>query len=494
MKKAKAIMILGTMSNVGKSIVTTGLCRILTQDGFSVAPFKSQNMSSNAFVTRDGLQMSQAQVVQAEACGKEPSVLMNPIMLKPASHSASQVIVRGKNYGEYSARTYYQTKKNLRESVVSAFETLQADNDVIVIEGAGSPAELNLNADDFVNLGMAKIAHAPCLLVGNIDLGGVFAQLYGTIKLLPEPEQAMIKGLIVNKFRGDKTLFADGIRLLEKITGKDVLGVLPFMKLHIDDEDSLAEKFSIKESALVTIAVIKLPHLANFTDFTILEQTEQVAVRYVGSADEIESPDVLIIPDTKNPIEDMRWLAENGFDKKISLHAESQKLLFGIGGGYAILGETLKDNFDSTEIKGLQLLPVTACYSGEEAPRNVSGTVSSSAGNIFAGAEVSGFVLQSADAVQRKTGEAFIRGSADASDFADGSSSGRVFGTNLHEFFDNEQIRERLFSFLAKQKNCTQNLFRVLNRKAEKEKAYDALAASMRENLDIVAIKKIIGI
>lgn len=505
MKKAKAIMILGTMSNVGKSIITTGLCRILSQDGFSVAPFKSQNMSSNAFVTRDGLQMSQAQVVQAESCGKEPSVLMNPIMLKPSSDAASQVIVLGENYGRYKASTYYQTKKELRGKVIAAFETLQTENDIIVIEGAGSPAELNLNAGDFVNMGMAKIANAPCLLVGNIDPGGIFAQLYGTIKLLPEAEQEMIQGLIVNKFRGDKNLFSDGVSLLEKITGKEVLGVLPFLKLNIDEEDSLAGKFNRTEQGLINIAIIKLPHLANFNDFSVLEQTEHVAVRYVRSADEINAPDVLIIPDTKDAIADVGWLYQNGFDKKIFHHVEGAKLLFGIGGGYEMLGQSLKEKNGSDGVPGLNLLPITAVTDTGEVRKKVTGTISPQATDIFAGAAVSGFVLQnstvtvgqnarSAEQGAAQNPASLICGTAGSSGFIDGACNQLVFGTHVHEFFDSEQVREKLFAFLAKEKGCDKNLFRVLNRKAEKEKAYNELAAAMRENLNIGAIKKIIGV
>ena len=496
MKKAKTIMVLGTMSNVGKSIVATGLCRILSQDGFSVAPFKSQNMSSNVFVTRDGLQMSQAQVVQAEACGKEPSVLMNPIVLKPSSNSASQVIVLGENYGEYKASSYYSMKKTLREKVVHAFETLQKDNDVIVIEGAGSPAELNLNADDFVNLGMAKIANAPCLLVGNIDLGGVFAQLYGTIKLLPQTEQAMIKGLIVNKFRGDKNLFADGIRLLEKITEKEVLGVLPFLKLNIDDEDSLASKFSKKEQSLINIDILKLPHLANFNDFAVLEQTEKVAVRYVDCADEMISPDVIIIPDTKKPADDLLWLYQNGFDTKIVCHVENNKLLFGIAGGYEMLGRKVIAGNENTrtETKGLNLLPIVTMLTDKEVPQKVAGCVQMQGGGIFAGADVSGFVVQSCTVTTDENVEPFICGNQGSNNYADGVCRGRVFGMHLHEFFDSEAVREKLFAFLAEQRNIDKNLLHVINRKAEKEKAYDALAAAMRENLNVDAIKKIIGI
>ncbi len=279
-------MIQGTMSNAGKSLITAGLCRIFKQDGYRTAPFKSQNMALNSFVTEDGLEMGRAQVMQAEAAGTEPSVLMNPILLKPTGDMGSQVIVNGEVRGNMSAADYFQYKRTLIPDIKNAYRTLAAEYDIIVIEGAGSPAEINLKEDDIVNMGMAKMAGAPVLLVGDIDRGGVFAQLYGTVLLLDEGERDLVKGLIVNKFRGDKTILDPGIRMLEDLCKKEVVGVVPWTDADLDDEDSLSERLDGRRAyggsrSPVDIAVICFPRISNFTDFHILETFRGVSVSYV---------------------------------------------------------------------------------------------------------------------------------------------------------------------------------------------------------------------
>ena len=279
---AKTIMIQGTMSNVGKSLITAGFCRIFKQDGYKTAPFKSQNMSLNSYITKDGLEMGRAQVMQAEAAGIEPSVCMNPILLKPSSDTGSQVIVNGKVLGSMSAREYFAYKKTLVPEIQKAFDALSRDNDIIVIEGAGSPAEINLKQDDIVNMGMAELVNAPVLLVGDIDRGGVFAQLTGTMILLTEEEQKRVKGMIINKFRGDKTILEPGIEMLEEKVQIPVVGVTPYMNLELDDEDSLTERFDRKtKKELVDIAVIRFPRMSNFTDFNVFELIPNVSLRYV---------------------------------------------------------------------------------------------------------------------------------------------------------------------------------------------------------------------
>ena len=277
---AKAIMIQGTMSNAGKSLLAAGLCRIFKQDGYKVAPFKSQNMALNSFITQEGLEMGRAQVMQAEAAGISPSVLMNPILLKPTNDVGSQVIVNGEVLGTMSARDYFKYKKQLVPKVMEAYETLAEKYDIIVIEGAGSPAEINLKEEDIVNMGMAKMAKAPVLLVGDIDRGGVFAQLMGTIMLLEPDEQKMVKGMIINKFRGDKTILDPGVEMLEERTHIPVVGVAPYMELEVEDEDSLTERFSGKQEVdLIDIAVIRVPRISNFTDFNALEVIPGVSLR-----------------------------------------------------------------------------------------------------------------------------------------------------------------------------------------------------------------------
>lgn len=285
---AKCIMIQGTMSNVGKSLLVTALCRIFRQDGYRVAPFKGQNMALNSCITSKGLEMSRAQAVQAEAAGLEPDPRMNPVLLKPSSDTGSQLIVNGRPRGHYQAADYFKLKPGLIPEVLAAYHSLAAEQDIIVIEGAGSPAEINLGKDCFVNMGLAELVNAPVLLVGDIDRGGVFAQLYGTVALLEEEERARIVGTIINKFRGDVSLLRPGLGQLEKLTGVPVLGVVPYLRVDIDDEDSLSPRLERKShGAPVDIAVIRLPHIANFADLAPLERHPALGVRYVERVTEL---------------------------------------------------------------------------------------------------------------------------------------------------------------------------------------------------------------
>ena len=297
---AKRIMVQGTMSGAGKSLIAAALCRILSQDGLRAAPFKSQNMALNSYITRDGLEMGRAQVVQAQAAGVEPDVRMNPILLKPSSDTGSQLIVNGEVRGEYRAADYFKMKKSLIPEVLAAYESLAAEYDVIVIEGAGSPAEINLRQDDIVNMGLAQLVDAPVLLVGDIDRGGVFAQLYGTVALLEEAERARIAGLVINKFRGDEALLRPGLSMLEEKAGIPVLGVIPYAQVDIDDEDSLSPRLGRSaHRKAVDVAVVRLPHISNFTDFAPLERHPALGVRYVGRPDQLAGADLIILPGTK---------------------------------------------------------------------------------------------------------------------------------------------------------------------------------------------------
>ena len=353
---AKAIMIQGTMSNAGKSLLAAGLCRIFMQDGYRVAPFKSQNMALNSFITQDGLEMGRAQVMQAEAAGIAPDIRMNPILLKPTTDTGSQVIVMGEVLGDMDARKYFAYKKSLMPMVLEAYSSLAEENDIIVIEGAGSPAEINLKQDDIVNMGLAKAVGAPVLLVGDIDRGGVFAQLLGTPMLLEPDEQALLKGFIINKFRGDKTILDPGVSMLEERGGIPVVGVVPFMQLDIDDEDSLAPRLSQTNrppaGKPVEIAVIRLPHLSNFTDFNVFSRIPEVDLRYVSRPEAIGDPDMVILPGTKNTIEDLQWLRRSGMETVIrSLHAQG-RVIFGVCGGYQMLGEQVSDPYGMEAGKG----------------------------------------------------------------------------------------------------------------------------------------------
>ena len=294
---AKSIMIQGTTSSAGKSFLTAALCRIFAQDGYRVAPFKSQNMALNSFITEEGLEMGRAQVMQAEAAGVKPSVRMNPILLKPTGDTGSQVIVNGEVRGNMTAREYFALKRSLFSDVMDAYHALAADYDILVIEGAGSPAEINLKQDDIVNMGMAARADAPVLLCGDIDRGGVFASLYGTVALLSPEERDRIRGLIINKFRGDRSILNPGLTELERLTGKPVVGVVPYLPLELDDEDSLTERFQRPaHRGLLDVAVIRLPRISNFTDLNPLSCVEQVSLRYVHSAGELGEPQLIILP------------------------------------------------------------------------------------------------------------------------------------------------------------------------------------------------------
>ena len=304
---AKVIMVQGTMSNAGKSLLVAGLCRIFRQDGYRVVPFKSQNMALNSFITTEGLEMGRAQVMQAEAAGIEPSVRMNPILLKPTSDVGSQVIVNGEVRQNMRAAEYFKYKKSLIPDIMAAYNSLAAENDIIVVEGAGSPAEINLKSEDIVNMGLAKMLKAPVLLAGDIDRGGVFAQLVGTMMLLEKEEQQMVKGLIINKFRGDKRILDPGIEMLKDYTPVPVVGVVPYMHVDIDDEDSLADRLDKHtEKGLIDIAVIRVPRMSNFTDFNALERMQGVTLRYVEKVQQLGRPDLILLPGTKNTMGDLK--------------------------------------------------------------------------------------------------------------------------------------------------------------------------------------------
>lgn len=374
---AKVIMVQGTMSNAGKSLLVAGLCRIFKQDGYKVAPFKSQNMALNSFITKEGLEMGRAQVMQAEAAGIQPSVLMNPILLKPTNDIGSQVIVNGEVLGNMPAKEYFTYKKTLMPEIMKAYQQLEKEYDIIVIEGAGSPAEINLKTEDIVNMGMAKAVKAPVLLVGDIDRGGVFAQLIGTIILLDQDERDMIKGLIINKFRGDKTILDSGVEMLEQKCQIPVVGVAPYMNIEVEDEDSLTERFvNKKEIGLIDIAVIRLPRISNFTDFNPFESIEGVSIRYIQSVSELKNPDMIIIPGTKNTMEDLLWMRQNGIEAAILRAVSSGSILFGICGGYQMLGDTLKDPYQvesGGEVNGMGLIPIDTIFEKEKVRTRVRG-------------------------------------------------------------------------------------------------------------------------
>lgn len=491
---AKAIMIQGTMSNVGKSVLTAGLCRVLMQDGYRVAPFKSQNMALNSFVTAEGLELGRAQAVQAEASGLEPRVEMNPILLKPTTDCGSQLIVMGRVRGNMTAATYYNYKRELIPEIMAAYEALAAENDYIVIEGAGSPAEINLKQNDIVNMGMARMAKAPVLLVGDIDPGGVFAQLAGTLMLLTDDERSIVKALIINKFRGDREILRPGLAMLEEITKKPVAGVIPMLSLDIDDEDSQSRRLESSAQAALDIAVIRTPRMANFTDLSALAASKGVAVRYVQAASDLLSPDLIILPGSKSTIADLLWLRNTGLDKSLLHFAAHGTPIIGICGGYQMLGESLRDETGVEGggfVQGLGLLPIRTEFCAEKHCARSQGSVINAAApfDSLIGAELSGYEIHMGKSTLLKGAAPFIK-LADGS--FDGCVRGNVCGSYLHGLFDSDVFRKRLLFSLCDRKRIARSCIRVDDYAAHRQQEYDRLADCLRENLDMQMIYRIL--
>lgn len=499
---AKVLMVQGTMSNVGKSLITAGLCRIFKQDGYRVAPFKSQNMALNSFITNKGLEMGRAQVMQAEAAGIEPDVRMNPILLKPTNDTGSQVIVNGEVRGTMSARDYFAYKHNLIPDVMEAFEGLAAENDIIVIEGAGSPAEVNLKQEDIVNMGMARMAKAPVLLVGDIDRGGVFAQLIGTVDLLEEDERKMVKGLIINKFRGDKTILDPGIEILEEKAGIPVVGVAPYLHIDVEDEDSLSERLTASDQAdLIDIAAVRLPRISNFTDLNVMETIPGVSVRYIRNPQELKNPDMIVIPGSKNTISDLLWMRQNGLEAAILKQAHEGKVVFGICGGFQMLGETLSDpmGIETTgEVRGMGLLPVETVFLDGKTRTRVEGTfhlegsVLESLGTK--GLQAEGYEIHMGQSTL-KEGARHLLTVTDAvtgETKEDGAYKENVFGSYIHGIFDGPEIAQTIVKVLAERKGVEMGELGTLSYAQYKETQYDLLAAGLREHLDMEKIYEIL--
>ena len=491
MSRAKRIMVQGTMSGAGKSLLCAALCRIFAQDGYRVAPFKSQNMALNSFVTRDGLEMGRAQVVQAQAAGVEPDVRMNPILLKPSSDTGSQVIVGGEVRGQMSAAAYFRMKRQLIPEILAAFDSLSEEADIVVIEGAGSPAEINLKADDIVNMGLAKLVDAPVLLAGDIDRGGVFAQLYGTVALLEPEERARIAGLVINKFRGDVDILRPGLAMLEEKTGLPVLGVVPYLHVEIEDEDSLSERLNARDAVKpLDVAVIRLPHISNFTDFIPLEQHELLGVRYVQRARELGAPDLVILPGTKNTMEDLLWLRQSGLEAAVRRLAQAQTPVLGVCGGYQMLGQTLDDPAGTESGKllslaGLGLLPTRTTFDAQKRRTQVRAVA---LGAPFAGARMTGYEIHNGRTTVN--GEPFCR-------LADGTPEGcvcpNVFGTYLHGLFDSGELTQALVKLLCARKGISPGETRPASMAEYRQAQFDLLADGVRKALDMGAVYRAMG-
>lgn len=491
---AKVIMIQGTMSNAGKSFFVAGLCRIFRQDGYRVAPFKSQNMALNSFITEEGLEIGRAQAMQAEAAQIKPMACMNPILLKPTSHTGSQVIVNGEVVGNMSAKDYFAYKKQLIPDIINAFRKLEEYTDIIVIEGAGSPAEINLRENDIVNMGMAELVDAPVLLVGDIDRGGVFAQLLGTLMLLEKEEKKRVKGLIINKFRGDKSLLDSGIEMLEERADVPVLGVVPYMELSLEDEDSLTERFAVRQADCIDLVVLRYPRISNFTDFNVFEQIKGVSVRYVTSVSQLQHPDMIFLPGSKNTMGDLKWMRQNGLEAAVKKLAGTVPI-FGICGGYQMLGDWLFDPDNIEEggnMRGMELLPVTTMLKPEKVRGQVEGVLNEISGffSSLSGSSFCGYEIHMGETCITKTGE--TRTCETCEEMAAypviSGQNGRVYGSYIHGLFDKGTIAVDMINVLAKKKGICLENSESETYQSFKEKQYNKLADTLRQHLNMEEI------
>jgi adenosylcobyric acid synthase len=450
----KFLMVQGTSSSAGKSLLVTALCHIFARRGMRVAPFKAQNMSNNAAVCPDGAEIGRAQAVQAAAAGVEPTAEMNPILIKPEGDSRSQVVVMGHAWKTLSAGEYYQHKADLWAAITQALARLSSQYELVIMEGAGSPAELNLKPGDLVNMAVALHTNSPVLLVGDVDRGGIFAQLLGTLWLLPAEEQALVKGLVVNKFRGDLALFQDGVKILEEKGQVPVLGVIPYIKdLYIPEEDAVALETLLQPGAqpegMVDIAVIHLPRISNFDDFDPLSSEPGVRLRYVDSQLSLGKPDAIILPGTKSTVADLAWLQANGLAEAIRQRARDGEAVVGICGGYQMLGRSILDpehrEAQVDETQGLGLLEIETLFRGEKSTHRIQACIGSGPSWMreLAGSKLEGYEIHMGKTASISPWLEILQRSGRPVHKADGavSEDGRIWGCYVHGIFDNSAFR-----------------------------------------------------
>ena len=504
----RSLMILGTGSHVGKSLTVAALCRILRDDGFDVAPFKAQNMALNSFATHEGHEIGRAQAVQAQAARLEPHVDMNPILLKPTSDVGAQVILNGKVLGNYRGVDYYELIPQLVQAVTEAYQRLAARHEIIILEGAGSPVEMNLKDRDLVNLRMAEIANATCFLVTDIDRGGVFASLIGTYELLEPHERARFGGFLINKFRGDITLFASGIDYLEQRLAQPCLGVIPYLRDHgIDDEDSVSiERREMRppepSAEKLSVCVVWLPYLSNFTDFTALESLPNVVVYYARRPEEASSADVLILPGSKSTIHDLIWLRERGWENVIKAHAAAGKPLVGICGGFQMLGREVRDphrkESDVEVVKGLNLLDVVTVLEPEKVTRQATAQLLAPSRFAPNGANplFVGYEIHLGDTRLGEKTEPLFRlqrlGEDESCNDGAINENGTIFGTYMHGLFDSGDGLALLLRHW--QKVCGKLVLSdgLVDPLAQSDRRYDELAANYRRHLNMDIIYRLI--
>ena len=497
-------MVQGTSSHAGKSVIAAALCRIFAQDGLEVAPFKAQNMSLNSYATPDGGEIGRSQAVQAAAAMTAPKVEMNPVLLKPEGESRSQVVVMGRPQAVASAREYHDLKLAIWETVTSALGHLRSDYDVVVIEGAGSPAEINLKQHDIVNMRVALHAGAPVLLIGDIDRGGVFAQLVGTMELLEQEERAVVKGHVINKFRGDPSLLTPGLDFLENRTGVPVAGVIPyFTDVHIPEEDSLglAPEPESDDEPVVDVAVMRLPHIANFDDFDPLRHEPSVRVRYVGHADEIGCPDLVIIPGSKTTAADLDWLRKRGLAQRVVELRENGTPVMGICAGYQMLGERLLDpdgvESPRAETPGLGLLRATTTFLRSKATNQVTGRVIGGRGLLenCRGAEITAYEIHMGLTAHQAVSSPFTIESRSGRRVVlpDGAldDDGLTLGTYMHGIFHNSAVRRSILEYAAMRKGADLS---AAGGDIDQSAEYDKLAALVRAHLDMDLVYRVTGL
>jgi adenosylcobyric acid synthase len=502
---AKPIMVVGTMTNTGKSWIVTGLCRIFHQDGKAVVPFKAQNTAASSYMTEQGEEISRAQAVQAEAANITPNSWMNPVLLKPTSETTCQVIVKGRPIGNMTEDKFLTySQKNLGPVLQEAYEKLAEAYDIVVIEGAGSPSEVDSSEDDLANMGMAKMAKAPGILVADIDRGGVFATLFGTIMLMRPEERAMIKGIIINKFSGDTENLQAGLKMIEEKTGIPVLGIIPMANIDIENEDSLSASIKSDDvEKVINIDVIALPHISNYTDFNAFEMIPGVSLNYVHKESEMAEPDMIIIPGTQNTIGDLKWMRQNGLEAAILQKAHAGTVVFGVCGGYQLMGEKLADPYHVEEggvLKGMGLLNTVTMFSDKKRTfrvegffGNVKGIFRNLKGKSFYGYEIhsgiTDFPTENCLTHMRPTyepGEIVPEGSQNVDDTMN------VYGTFIHGIFDCEGVAATIVRALLAKKGMNPSDMQSLNYHSYKQDQYDKLAQCLRENIDVEKIYAIL--
>ena len=448
-----ALLVAGTQSDAGKSLITAGICRWLKRRGVRVAPFKAQNMALNSAVTRTGAEIGRAQALQAAAAGVEPEAAMNPVLIKPSGERHSQIVLMGRPYADADARSYQDLKAGLRVPVLNAFEDLRTRFDVVVCEGAGSPAEINLRQGDLANMGLARAARLPVVVVGDIDRGGVFASFFGTLALLEPADQELIAGFVINKFRGDHAILAPGIAQIESLTGRPVLGTVPYRDgLGLDAEDSLALQRAADETPAVDggdtldVAVLRLRWISNFTDVDALQAEPGVRVRFTRSPADVERADLVLVPGTKATVEDLERLRADGLDRALKLRAAAGQPILGVCGGYQMLGGRIEDAIESGRgtVEGLGLLPIATTFAPEKLVRQVAGT--------YRGLPATGYEIRHGRPV-RRGGEAFMLTGAVPGKAGNGESEGCIqaatLGTSWHGLLENDEVRRSLLSWVA---------------------------------------------